>query len=158
MAGVMYQKSLIHREAHWVKEYAKWGAGHGAHIQVHSDKNQTGIPDTSTGLEGHDYWIEWKLQKIKPNGKPRATLLRHYTLKQHEWLTERGKRNGDRCYIGAVAEGEEYGNFKGFWLVPAHMFTFTEKNNDTLIKGVAVLHLAELFNVGLIFNYLKRTK
>lgn len=62
-------------------------------VQRHEDKYSVGIPDISYGSEGVNGWIELKAYNKWPNGS-----LPHFTSKQANWLTNRGKKGG-LCFI-----------------------------------------------------------
>ena len=61
--------------------------------QRHEDKYSVGIPDVSYGVNGVNGWIELKAYKRWP----RCGLI-HFTPKQVNWLTKRG-RAGGHCFI-----------------------------------------------------------
>lgn len=156
MHGVMHQKAMMHREAYWVGQFVAGCKHEGAHVQIHSDKNRVGVPDTSIGWFGRDSWIEWKLQRVPDGKKPRHSLLKYYTLQQHEWLSARGKTNGDNCYVAGVAESEDTGKFIGCWLVPVRMFSFEEKGKDSFIKGLSIIAMPDMFDIAIILSAISR--
>jgi hypothetical protein len=61
--------------------------------QRHEDLHSSGIPDVSYGANGINGWLELKAYECWPTG-----TLPHFTAKQVNWLTNRGKRGGF-CFL-----------------------------------------------------------
>lgn len=72
--------------------------------QRHEDRYDSGIPDTSYGLDGADGWIELKVGRWPARGGP--LRLRHPpTLEQCLFLENRGRHGAGLCWVLLYVQG-----------------------------------------------------